>query len=663
MINTAHRLAEAGIQSVIIDLTQIGTEVGADAWYLGLLTVMEDQLLLETDVLEWWQARAHLGVTQRLTQFFQTVLLTEVESPVVIFVDEIDTTLRLDFTDDFFAAIRFLYVARAQQPELQRLSFVLIGVATPGDLIRDAKRTPFNIGQRVDLTDFTLSEAMPLAAGFALAEVPAQQTLEHVLKWSNGHPYLTQRLCEALTATGAGPWSKAQVDQVVQQIFLGAQSEQDNNLQFVRDMLTKRAPEPVAVLRTYREIRRGQPPVIDEEQSLIKSHLKLSGVVRREGKQLVVRNRIYFKVFDRKWIREHLPENFWQRYKSVLRWAIPVTAASIAVAIVMTKLAAEARHQSTEAQHQRKIALENQQKAEQKEKEANDQARMTQIALEREQKAKQALQAALTEANKQKQRAEQQTHIAQEQQIRAEQQKLKAEEQTLIAQQERQLAEQQKSIVQRQTTVAQLREQAATVLNWLPTPRATDALISAIDVLYRSEKFASSVLPTAQTNLLSAVQEAIELNRFQGHQSTVNSVAFSPDGSRIVSGSDDKTLRLWDARTGQAIGQPLTGHQSAVWSVAFSPDGSRIVSGSSDNTVRVWDARGNWLTVACNRLKYHPLLNQPEAVTSDKEFIAIVKRAKAVCEQRVWNHPTISAQKHANWFDRAIHRIAEIFFG
>ncbi|KAJ3805075.1 hypothetical protein F5876DRAFT_1607, partial [Lentinula aff. lateritia] len=77
----------------------------------------------------------------------------------------------------------------------------------------------------------------------------------------------------------------------------------------------------------------------------------------------------------------------------------------------------------------------------------------------------------------------------------------------------------------------------------------------------------------------------------QGHDHSVNSVAFSPDGTRIVSGSHDKTLRIWNSRTGAQIGEPLQGHDDWVSSVAFSPDGTRIVSGSHDHTLRIWDAR------------------------------------------------------------------------
>ena len=80
-------------------------------------------------------------------------------------------------------------------------------------------------------------------------------------------------------------------------------------------------------------------------------------------------------------------------------------------------------------------------------------------------------------------------------------------------------------------------------------------------------------------------------NPFQGHTSSVWSVAFSPDGRHIVSGSSDRTIQLWDAQTGGQVGNPLQGHTFSVWSVAFSPDGRHIVSGSGDGTIRLWDAQ------------------------------------------------------------------------
>ncbi|KAF8130023.1 hypothetical protein K438DRAFT_2135743, partial [Mycena galopus ATCC 62051] len=77
--------------------------------------------------------------------------------------------------------------------------------------------------------------------------------------------------------------------------------------------------------------------------------------------------------------------------------------------------------------------------------------------------------------------------------------------------------------------------------------------------------------------------------KLEGHDNSVLSVAFSPDGTHIVSGSHDNTVRIWDAATGTQE-QKLEGHGNSISSVAFSPDSTRIVSGSEDNTVRIWDA-------------------------------------------------------------------------
>ena len=739
MIRTAERLIDDGRQAVIVDLTQLGTQLSADEWYSDFLDLVASQLMLATDVKQWWQENAESGVTLRLTRFFQEVVLAEVAEPVVVFVDEIDTTLSLDFTDDFYAAIRYLYVARSTDSRLRRLSFVLIGVATPADLIRDPKRTPFNIGQRVDLTDFSAQEALPLAAGLGLTAEKEEQMLDGVLDWAGGHPYLTQRLCRALVERTLGErplegWTAEAIDPVVAETFLGRMSEQDNNLQFVRDMLTKRAPQglELEVLTTYREIYRDKQPVLDEEQNLVKSHLKLSGVVRREGRHLQVRNRIYREVFGEAWIREHLPESFWQRYRPVLKWAIPVTAASVLSAGVMAGLAQEARESAQEAREQTELAEKNALEAERQkelaleqtelaEKNALEAERQERFAQKNEQTAQEALEKeraaneqrilALTAAETQRQRAEEQASIAQQQRQRAEtqatlaqEQTRRAETQTERAEQQTERAEQQTERAEQQAKVAQLREQAARVLNLLPTSNAVSGLVLAIDTMDRSRTVAS-VKMTAQSSLLKAVQVSQETNRLEGHGSSVWSVAFSPDSQRIVSGSLDNTLRLWDAQTGAPIGEPLAGHEEAVLSVAFSPDSQRIVSGSRDNTLRLWDAQTGapigepleghgaavlsvafspdsqrivsgsddntlrlwevspeaWIDIACKRLQYHPLLNEPETISNDEEFYEVAARSRAVCQQQGWGNPTYSSQASTNWVGHIIHRFTSAF--
>ena len=73
----------------------------------------------------------------------------------------------------------------------------------------------------------------------------------------------------------------------------------------------------------------------------------------------------------------------------------------------------------------------------------------------------------------------------------------------------------------------------------------------------------------------------------RGHEGTLRALAYSPDGSRLATGSEDKTVRIWDPATGDEL-VVLEGHKGPVTSVAFSPDGSLLASGSEDATVRLW---------------------------------------------------------------------------
>jgi len=320
MIRVARRLGSEGVQSAIIDLTNLGTETSIDQWYLGLLSHLKRRLRLSVDLETWWQEQAALGPVQRFTTFLHDVVLKEIEGRVVIFIDEIDTTLNLDFSDDFFAAIRFIYNARATDVAYERLTFVLLGVAIPADLIKDRSRTPFNIGQRINLGDFSRTGAELLADG--LREIypdEAEAIFTRIFYWTNGHPYLTQKLCLSVieanhrNSSESVPhdWTDEQVDALVDGLFLSKEASKETNLQFVRDYV-RNSPVQRPLLKLYRQVYTGNP-VQEDERSLMQNQLRLFGLVRVENNQLKVRNEIYRHVFNLEWINSSMPVDWTRR--------------------------------------------------------------------------------------------------------------------------------------------------------------------------------------------------------------------------------------------------------------------------------------------------------------------------------------------------------------
>ncbi|MGB6298107.1 MAG: AAA-like domain-containing protein [Rivularia sp. (in: cyanobacteria)] len=362
LVRTMKQLQADGFACAVIDISGLGSQdITIEQWYGSIV----DSLLTELnfvqpeDLAVWWDKSIEISPVRLLGKLFDELVLPNIHQNIVIFLDEIDSILRLDFpADDFFALIRSCYQRRSFKADYKRLNFALFGVATPSDLIKDEERTPFNIGRAIQLYGFKLDEVAPLSKGFEGKVENPQALMQEVLAWTGGQPLLTQKVCNLLKLTLKKPLSKPLfeplseplskplsyqergfefitnniqqrnedinnspllageglgerfsitqfVEQVVRSGIIDNWEAQDKeeHLKTIRDRLLVNEGIAVALLGLYQQILLSSEIAIDGSPEQMK--LRLTGVVEQQTK-LRVYNKIYGNVFDINWVENEL---------------------------------------------------------------------------------------------------------------------------------------------------------------------------------------------------------------------------------------------------------------------------------------------------------------------------------------------------------------------
>ena len=243
------------------------------------------------------------------------MLLTSVEEKIVIFIDEIDSVLSLDFsTDDFFAWIRSCYNNRADDEDYRRLTFCLLGVATPSDLIADKKRTPFNVGRAIALNGFEFTQAQSaLQPGLTQASIAnPDAVLREILTWTGGQPFLTQKLCQLVVSHWPAAVDESSIAAAVEDIVRShiltnwESKDEPEHLRTIRDRFYAHPERTNRLLGLYQQILSKNG--LDSNDSPEQRELRLTGLIVKRQNQLQVFNPIYHRIFDSAWVSQALAD-------------------------------------------------------------------------------------------------------------------------------------------------------------------------------------------------------------------------------------------------------------------------------------------------------------------------------------------------------------------
>lgn len=579
MLRTAARLRDAGVGVAALDLTGIGFNLSVEQWYGGLITQLGDRLDLEDELLEFWNANLNVGPMQRWINAIRRVVLPLHPGRLAIFIDEIDAVASLSFsTDEFFAGIRECYNLRNENPEMNRITFCLLGVANPSDLIRDTRTTPFNVGRRIELNDFTEQEALPLAEGLGRSAAENYSLLKRVFYWTNGHPYLTQRLCKEVSENGTNGRIHEIDESITQMFFTKRAQEYDDNLIFVRERLLRSGVDVAALLNLYSRIRRSGRVADDDSQPLV-GIMRLSGITRAEDGRLRVRNRIYERVFNGDWIKANLPGAEIRRQRAAFRRGVLRTGAVAAVILtIVTALAIAFFQQRNLARDQ--TAVNNQ---------LLYSARMK-LALQEYETANVARVQSLVELT---------TPQSGEADLRgfewflfwrlAHTEELRIDETGRIAN---------LRFFNRDNTIA-----SAEVIHTM-NQQKREYLIKTYDRTTRKE-LSRFTLPAGKS---------------------FDVVVFSPDEKYLATDAPDNSVALWDLSFKEQVRKFPGPGSNAVFSIAFAPDQKSIASTFVRGQFRLWDRNTREL-----KIKGESELEQPGiAFSPDGKYLAVGMREKVV---------------------------------